>query len=481
IAPADSTVDTAPRGLIDACRDCLGPQGVLDDAASFSRYAHDWAQDHVGEFCAVLRPVSASEVAKVCQLCAQYGVGIVPQGGHTGLVAGAQQTGAICVLLSLERMNQIEEIDPENMSCTVQAGVVLETLQTALTEHGLRFGVEIGSQGTAQIGGLVSTNAGGIRVVRHGMTAANVLGLEVVLPDGKIVSSITGLHKDNRGPDPTRLAIGAEGSLGLVTRACLKVLPQEAHTATAYVGCDGMAEALALLGHVRRSCHEVLAAFEVMSDTSVLLAKLVNDAFVPPLDAPTHVLVELSSVMDVPLQALMERALGEALEAGLAQDVIIAQSQSQAKRFWAIREGLVEGHSMRGYHVRSDISVKLGRLPTTAAALETMLRTEFPDWIPQTYGHMGDGNLHFNALPPLDLDVAVARQIGADIEKRIFEIATDNEGSFSAEHGIGRTKARWFRETLPERHDVLARIKCSLDPGNMMNPGCLVTTRQEAS
>ncbi len=480
-APAEYDAPNGVQTVLEAIRAALGLNAVLTGSDISESYTHDWPRDHVGRCLAVVHPATTEEVSQICAMCHEAGIGIVPQGGHTGLVGGAQRDRGDCILLSTRRMNRIDGIDSDNMTCTVQSGVVLEALQTALAEQDLQFGVSIGSQGSAQIGGLISTNAGGVHVLRHGMMGAQVLGLEMVLANGRIVSSITGLHKDNRGPDPLRLAIGAEGTFGIVTRACLRILPHQRHSATAYVGCESMEAAATLLRHVRKGGHEVLAAFEVMSRDCMPLARLANPQLVLPLDAPVHVLIAFSSAMALPLGDILQSLLASALEHDLVQDAVIAQSEAQANRFWAIREGLVEGHAMRGYHVRSDVSTRLGQVPEAADALSTMLATEFPNWIPQIYGHMGDGNLHFNALPPEDMAEEQARALGRSIETRIFEIVTGLDGSFSAEHGVGRTKANWFRETLPARHDLLHQIKVALDPDGLMNPGCLVTEEANQS
>jgi FAD/FMN-containing dehydrogenase len=470
----DSIRDTTMLLLLSRLAEALGSNGVLTGEHITEAYTSDWGKDRTGRCLAVIRPASTEEVSLVCSLCSDAGVSIVPQGGHTGLVGGAQHPEGDCILLSTQRLNTIHQIDSDNLSCIVEAGVVLESLQASLAERGLQFGVSIGSQGSAQIGGLVSTNAGGVRVLHQGMTASHVLGLELVLADGSVVSSIFGLHKDNRGPDPLRIAIGGEGAFGVVTKVCLRISPHWNSSAMAYVGCASFGEALALLRHLRAEAHEVLSAFEVMSDACLPLARRVDPTLIPPLTAPVHVLVQFCSTMQLPLDSVLEAALASAIEGEFAQDAVIAKSDAQAQRLWALREGLVEGHSRRGYHVRSDVSVRLGRLPEAVSSLEAMLATEYPGWIAQSYGHMGDGNLHFNALPPENMAEAEARPIGIRIEQRIFDIVLELEGSFSAEHGIGRTKAGWFRQTMPERFELLGRIKGAFDPGGVMNPGCLL-------
>ena len=397
IAPADTNYEI----FLNELRQIVGEDAVLTRSDISETYTHDWARDEIGRCLAVAKPSTTQEVSEICILCNRTGVIIIPQGGHTGLVGGAQQQSELgCIVLTTQRMNRIEDIDFDNMTCTVQAGVVLERLQTELEIKDLYFGVSIGSQGSAQIGGLISTNAGGVRVLRYGMMDAQVLGLEVVTADGSIQSSMAGLHKDNRGPDPLRLMIGAEGSLGVITRACLRILPHERYSATAWVGCASLEAALDILRYIRKEGYEVLAAFEVMSDSCMPFAALAQEQYQAPLDAPVHILVAFSSAMDLSLDYHLETLLAEAINKKLASDVIISQSEAHGKHFWAIREGLVEGHAKRGYHVRSDVSVKLSLIPEAASRLEKMLAKEFPGWIPQTYGHLGDGNLHYNALPP---------------------------------------------------------------------------------
>jgi FAD/FMN-containing dehydrogenase len=473
---------SAAQRVLQQLVDELGPGGILTGSDVAWPYVRDWARDRTGQCVAVLRPDSVAAVSRICAVCADAGIGVIPQGGHTGLVGGAQRLRADCVLVSTERLRTIREIDSDNMTVTVEAGVVLERLQIELAGHGLEFPISIGSQGTAQVGGLISTNAGGVQVVRHGMTGTHVQGLELVLADGRIASSISGLHKDNRGPDPLRLAIGGEGAFGIVTAACLRLIPRHLAQATAYVGCDTFEAALSLFRHVRTGAYECLTGFEVMSAACMPLARLVDPELRPPFEAQVHVLIRLGAAARLPLGEMLETLLADALEKGLARDVVVAQSDRQAAWFWALREGIVEGHSRRGFHVRSDVSVRLGKVPVLVHVLEQMLAQEFPDWIPQAYGHMGDGNIHFNALPPDGLSDEAARETGARIETRIFDVTLSLEGSFSAEHGIGRTKADWFARTAdPGRLHILRGIKSALDPNWLMNPGCLLAQPEDVA
>ena len=479
---ADIDVKSRSQRLLQALEQEFGSGTMLTGAAISGAFVEDWSRDRTGLCLAVLRPKSVQDVSRIVTLCNQAGVGIIPQGGHTGLVGGAQRQHADCIVLSLSLLSSVREIDADNMTATVEGGVVLEQLQTALLGHDLEFPVSIGAQGTAQIGGLISTNAGGVQVVRHGMTGAHVQGLEMVLADGQIVSSISGLYKDNRGPDPLRVAVGGEGAFGVITAACLRLTPRPSCVVTAYVGCADFDAALAVFRDIRKGAYECLTGFEVMSAACLPLARLVDSGLTPPFEAPVQILIRLSSAARLPLEDMLENLLAEALKKGLAQDSVLAQSERQAARFWALREGLVEGHSKRGYHVRSDVSVRLGDVPRLVAALEAMLSQEFPAWISQAYGHMGDGNIHFNALPPLDMPVQFAREAGRQIEARIFDITLDLNGSYSAEHGIGRTKAGWFaRTTAPNRVDLLGRVKTAFDPDWRMNPGCLLAEQGGAS
>ena len=470
IAPTDTNYEI----FLNELRRIVGEDAVLTQSNISETYTHDWARDEVGRCLAVVRPSTTQEVSEICILCNGTGVTIIPQGGHTGLVGGAlQQRELGCIVLTTQLMSRIEDIDPDNMTCIVQAGVVLERLQTELDNKNLYFGVSIGSQGSANIGGLISTNAGGVRVLRYGMMEAQVLGRS---SHGRRKHTIFygWAQKDNRGPDPLRLMIGAEGEIGIITRANLRILPLECYSATAWVGCASFEAALDILRLIRKKGYEALAAFEVMSDSCMPFAAMVRDQYRAPLDAPVHILVEFSSAMDLSLDHHLETLLAEALNSELASDVIIAQSAAHGKLFWAIREGLVEGHAKRGFHVRSDVSVKLSLIPEAASQLETMLAKEFPGWIPQTYGHLGDGNLHFTAIPPDTFSEDEARRIASSIENRIFKIINELSGSFSAEHGIGRKKLDGFSKLYLNVMKLWQRSKSVLDPNNTLNPGCLI-------
>ena len=455
----------------------IGVDAVVDANQDLSRYYKDWSGDYLGTGLVVIRPATVDDVCKAVRYCAHAGVPMIPQGGNSGLVSGAIDKSGRCVILSLERLNKIRNIDPVNLTATVDAGCILQNLKVAVAEHNCYFPVSLGAEGSAHIGGIVATNAGGTNVVKYGMTRANIMGLEVVLSDGRLWSSLLGLRKDNRGPDLAQIFVGSEGVFGIVTGACLKLSPAPKTIETAYVGCESFKTAMQVLTQLRARCHEFLSGFEIISNRCLPFAKLAKADLRVPIDeaAPVHVLIELSSVGQLPLREILESLLADVLESGLIVDAAIAQNQAQASSFWKIREGLVEGHAINGYHVRSDVSVKLGTIPDLIEQLEVMLAQDFPSWTPQTYGHAGDGNVHFNAIPPKDIDRATQRDVGRIIENAIFKIVGGLGGSFSAEHGIGRTKRDRFQATSdPVQFELLAALKNALDPAGLMNPECLI-------
>ncbi|OAN71735.1 hypothetical protein A8B83_11650 [Rhodobacteraceae bacterium EhC02] len=471
-------VDRLIRGLVAE----IGADSVVDAAQDLSRYFRDWTGDYVGTALAVIRPATVDAVCKAVRYCAQEGVPIIPQGGNTGLVGGAIDKTGRCVILSLERLNQIRSIDPINLSAIVDAGCVLQTLKAAVAEQNCHFAVSLGAEGSAHIGGIIATNAGGTNVVKFGMTRANIMGLEVVLPDGRLWSNLLELRKDNRGPDLGQIFVGSEGIYGIITGACLKLSPALKTVETAYVGCSSFKDAMQLLNMLRAQCHEFLSGFEIISNKCLPFARLAYPDLRMPVDQSiaVHVLIELSCVAQLPLRDNLEAFLAEALEGEMIEDAVIAQNQAQAGSFWKIREGLVEGYAINGYHVRSDVSVKLSVIPNLIEQLEAMLHQDFPHWTPQTYGHAGDGNVHFIAVPPKGIDTQKTYETGRDIEAAIFRIVDDLEGSFSAEHGIGRTKRDRFCKTSdPVRVALLTAIKQTIDPAGLLNPDCLIRYEEQ--
>ncbi|TIO09440.1 FAD-binding oxidoreductase [Mesorhizobium sp.] len=470
-----------PPAALEAFSAVLDAAGIIDGTApEAGRYLHDWTGDYLGTALAVLRPRSVEEVQALVRICAEHRVPIVPQGGNTGLVAGATAGGPpSVVVVSLERLNRIREIDAANFTLRADAGAVLQTLKDAAESEDMLFPLALGAQGSCQIGGNVATNAGGINVLRYGMMRDLVLGLEAVMPDGSLWEGMTGLRKDNRGYDLKQLLIGSEGSLSIVTGVEVKLFPRPANLETAYLGVSSFADAMALSGMARSVCSDLLTAFEVIGSECIAFAALSNPETRVPLEGewPVHVLMELGCSSAIDGRALLEALLGEAFEAGLLGDGTIAQSRAHARAFWAIREDLVEGQAKRGRHVRTDLSVRLSDVARMIEAARSYVLSSWPGWEPIAYGHAGDGNIHFNVMPPLALSTGEIREQGRDLLDGLYGIVRGFGGSFSAEHGVGRSRrAVYWQWLTPEQQKAVSAIKAVFDPLGIMNPGCLVVS-----
>lgn len=457
-------------------REALGEAAVIADAVGMARYLGDWTGDHHGSAAAVLRPASTQVVSEAVRLARSLGLAIVPQGGNTGLVAGGFDTDATrrSVVVSLERMNRVLGLDGENFSIRVEAGCTLQQVKDFCEAAGLLFPLALGAQGSCQIGGNVATNAGGVNVLRYGMMRDLVLGLEAVLPDGEVWSGWSGLRKDNRGYDLKQLFIGSEGTLGIVTGVELKLYPRPEAVETAYLGVASFADAMRLFSWARRSCADMLTAFEVIGAECLPLAGLIDPALVAPVGAPVHVLAEVSGTDAVDLRSMFEDFLAAAMEDGLVDEAMLAASVAQAKSFWAIREGLVEGQARQGFHVRTDLSVPLSKVAALVDAARQMVAAEHPGWTALAYGHAGDGNVHFNVLPPQGMAESEKRAAGATMLDSLYDLVAAHGGSFSAEHGVGRSRREVFWSSLPALDKrLLKAIKRAFDPDGIMNPGCL--------
>ncbi len=454
----------------------LGPGAVIAEEAGMAGYLTDWSGDHRGIAAAVLRPGSIEQVSSVVQLCQQHGLAIVPQGGNTGLVAGGiDRQGGRAVVVSLERMNRIRAVDPVDFILRADAGCTLQAIKDASEAADCLFPLALGAQGSCRIGGNAATNAGGVNVLRYGMARDLILGLEVVLPDGQVWNGFSGLRKDNRGYDLKQIFIGSEGTLGIVTGVELKLFPRPTTVETAYLGVASFADAMRLFALARRACSDLMTAFEVIGAECIDLARLIHPDLHVPVEAPVHILMEVSSSGPIDIRSMVETFLAGAVEEGLVSDAVLAESQSQARALWSIREGLVEGQARRGYHVRTDVSVPLSSISPFVDEARAIIAADFAGWLPQAYGHAGDGNVHFNVLPPLGLDDAEARATGKSIEMALFSLVDRFGGSISAEHGIGRSKRDVFWATAAPVHKRLMRsLKAALDPQGLMNPGCLL-------
>jgi len=425
---------------------------------------------------AVVRPRNTAEVSRIVALCAQHGVKLVPQGGHTGLVDGAlPSTAGDELVVSLERMNRILSIDEANFSMAVEAGCVLETVRAEAASRGFVFPLALGSQGSCQIGGAVATNAGGLNVLRYGMMRDLVLGLEMVLPDGRVWSGQKALRKDNTGYDIKQLVLGSEGTLGIVTAATLKLFPAPTQVETAFLALESPGEVVKLYGHARRDLCDLLSAFELLTHRGVAHSGLPN-----PLSAasPCYVLLEISTGGLIDARALLETFLQGALERGLIVNGTIAASAAQAASFWQIRETIIDKQRRQGRHLRTDISVPISAISRFIAEADAAMAAISPDAIVLAYGHVGDGNLHYNVVPPVDLDEAGKIELLHRAEDKIFEVLDGLGGSISAEHGIGRLKRRAFLDRIsPVHRDLIGAIKHAFDPAGILNPGRIVEER----
>lgn len=474
-----NVVTTQATELQQALMSALGADLVLVDTQDMARYCSDWHGDVQSGAIAVIRPRNVEDVSQAVKTCAALGLAIIPQGGNTGLVLGATPDNpAAQVVIALERMNAIRTIDADDFSAVVEAGCILSELKDAVAEQGMFFPLSLGAQGSCRIGGNVSTNAGGINVLRYGMTRELILGLEVVLADGTIWNGLSTLRKDNRGIDLKQLFIGAEGTLGIITAVSVKLYPNPEHVETALLGLNSLEDAIKLYRRARRECCDLMSAFEFMPPVAFTLAmEAIPDLKMPiAADYPAYVLMEISGSGLVDTADLMGRFLEGVMEDGLVLDGTIASSQTQSKALWLFREGMNEGQALRGSHMRTDISVPLSKLSDFVAEAEAELAERLPQCLAVSYGHVGDGNVHLNVLPP---DGSSDEEREAFIYKSkvvVNEVLDRYVGSISAEHGIGRLKRGDFEQRLsPVQRDMISKLKAAFDPDTRMNPGCQIT------
>ncbi|HXP96847.1 MAG TPA: FAD-binding oxidoreductase [Telmatospirillum sp.] len=454
----------------------VGPNGLLTAASDMAPYLEDERGLYHGRARAVVRPGSTIEVAEIVRLCHERGVGIVPQGGNTGLCGAAtpDATGAQ-ILLSLSRMNTLRAIDPVNFTMTVDAGVVLQTVQETADKAGCLFPLNFGAQGSCLIGGAIATNAGGAGVLRYGNTRDLVMGLEVVLPDGRIWDGMRALRKDNTGYDLKQLFIGSEGTLGIITGAVLKLFPKPKDIATAFCALSNLDSALSLLARARAATGDLVSAFELMPrivlEITTTHVSGAADPFGEPY--PWYVLIELSSsCSDGTLQNSLEDFLGAAMEDGEVVDAVLASSSEQRRGLWRIREGIPEAQSREGGSIKHDISVPISSVPAFIRRATSAAEAALPGVRVLAYGHLGDGNLHFNLSQPIGADKEAYLAEYVRLNHVVHDIVVDMQGSISAEHGIGQLKKEELAHyKAPLELDLMRRIKDVFDPNGMMNPG----------
>ena len=470
--------------LLQALRHAVGPRHVLThDAArtDLSSWEKDWRQRSRGHALAVVRPATTQEVAQVVRLCAAHqaatGVSIVAQGGNTGLVVGSTpDTSGLQIVLSLQRMHAVRALDAANLTVTVEAGCVLQNLQKTARDAGYLFPLSLAAEGSCTIGGNLGTNAGGTQVVRYGNTRDLCLGLEVVTAQGEIWNGLSGLRKDNTGYDLRNLFIGSEGTLGIITAATMKLVPLPTAQSTAWAAVPSLAQAVALLGLAQRHLGAGLTGFEVMGQFALsLVARHYPQPAVPLYQStPWCVLLETSDhESEAHARAQFERLLETALEQGCVTDAVVAENLAQARQLWEIRERIPLAQSTQGLNVKHDISVPISRIPEFVAVTDALLQDALPGVRLVNFGHLGDGNLHYNVQSPEGADgKRFLEQHEERINALVFDSVARFGGSISAEHGIGSLKVdKLEQHKSPVALKMMRAIKQALDPHNLMNPG----------
>ncbi|MCC5980276.1 MAG: FAD-binding oxidoreductase [Oceanicaulis sp.] len=460
----------APAIDIARLTEGLDPRAWSTDEADIATHVRDWRGRYTGHTPLLFKPGSTQEVSRILAACNAARIPVQPQGGLTGLVGGSAPFGE--AVISMKRMNAVREIDTANESATVEAGVVLETLQDRAKEAGKLFPLSLGAQGSAMIGGLLSTNAGGVHVLRYGMMRDLVLGLEVVLPDGRVLSGLSGLRKNNTGYDLKQLFIGGEGTLGVITAATLKLFPRPASTAVALAVVDDPHGAVSLLDHLKNQTGGAVAAFELIQSFAMeLVCRHVPGARNPLAGNPAWMaLIELTSAEPDRASAMMETALESAFARGLISDAALAQSEAQAASFWHLRESIPDGEKSHGRSAKHDVSVPVSRMADFMAEATRDAEAMIEGSRVIAFGHVGDGNVHFNVA---------AREEGAGEEfvtkaapatRHIYDLVDKYGGSISAEHGIGILKQEELIARKPVEVEVMRAIKAALDPNHIMNP-----------
>jgi len=471
-------VDAAVMAELSAA---LGPKGLTTDPADIEPWTTDWRKLYRGSAVALAQPASVAEVQAVMTIAARHGIPLVPQGGNTSMVGGATpDDSGRAIIVSLRRMNAIRMLSPEAGIVVAEAGVVLSNLHDAARAQGMRFPLSLGARGSATVGGLVSTNAGGTQVLRFGTMRRLVLGVEAVLPDGTVYEGLAALKKDNRGYDLTQLLIASEGTLGIVTAASLSIVPDVQDRSVAWLAVDSPDAALDCLRSMEAASGDAIESFELIPDTSLRLVLTHIPGTRAPLegDHPWHVLIEyVRSNADQPVPAAaLEALLAREFEAGRVRDAAIAASEAQAEAFWKIRESISEAERAHGPAMQHDISVPVEDMPRFIRDASVAVEQAFPGVWVNAYGHLGDGNVHFHVRAPEGcVDPNWRTTTGKAASRMVYDLVTAAGGSISAEHGIGQMKRDELgRLASPARIGALRAIKSALDPRGIMNPGKLV-------
>ncbi len=476
------------KALETACaaiRQVVGASGWLDDPATMSPYLSETRGLFQGQARAVVSPAATAQTAAVVRLCNQHHIGIVPQGGHTGRCGGAlpDATGNQ-IVLSLRRLQRIRALDPANYTMTVEAGCILADIQAAAAQAERLFPLSLGAEGSCQIGGNLATNAGGVNVLRYGNARELTLGLEVVLPTGEIWDGLNSLRKNNTGYDLKDLFIGAEGTLGIITAAVLKLFPLPRDVQTALVALRDLDACIELLAEARNAGGDAVTAFELMPRIGLEFALAHIPGCRDPFAAPYewYVLLVFSGIRpDSGMRAAVEQLLADSWRTGLIQDATLAASVAQADALWRLRAGLVEGQRFEGGSIKHDIAVPVARAPEFIRRASDRVTQELPSVRVCAFGHVGDGNIHYNLTQPKDMDRKAFLAMWPRFNRIVHDIAVDMHGSFSAEHGIGRLKVEEMARYKSATELALMRtIKTALDPNGIMNPGKVLPQGREA-
>ena len=466
------------ENLIETLAAIVGAQNVITDAETMHPYLGDWRGRYRGAARCVVRPGTTAEVSAIVRACSAAGVAMLPQGGNTSHCgASIPDKSGKTVLISLSRLNKVRAVDAANNTITVEAGCVLQNLQEAALAVDRLFPLSLAAEGSCQIGGNLSTNAGGVQVLRYGNARELVLGLEVVLPDGEVWNGLRGLRKDNTGYDLKQLFIGAEGTLGIITAAVVKLFPLPQSTATAWLAIASPQAAIGLLNGLQAAFGAMLTACELVSDISLGMVLKHIPGAQPPLEkSPWYLLVELSgSGEEDALRDTLATFLEPALENGTISDAVLAQSVDQAKRLWNLRESISEAQKIEGFSIKHDISVPVSRIPEFLERAGAALQHAWPGIRIVAFGHVGDGNLHYNQSKPEAGENAAFIAAQPQVNEMVHDIVHQLGGSISAEHGIGQLKREEIlRYKSPLEMQMMRTIKQAFDPRGLMNPGKVV-------
>jgi FAD/FMN-containing dehydrogenase len=464
--------------LLQRLTAAVGESNVLTAPADTEPYLVDWRGRYRGAARAVVRPASTTEVSEIVRICGDEGVAIVPQGGNTGLCGGATPRAAGAeIVVSTTRMNRVRALDADNATMTVEAGATLVAVQQAAADAGLFFPLSLAAEGSCTIGGNLSTNAGGTAVLRFGNARDLVLGIEAVLADGRVWNGLRGLRKDNTGYDLKQLFIGGEGTLGIVTAMVLKLYAAPRARVTAFAAVSDVEHAVALLRHAKQAWGDRLTGFELISDFALALSRKHHPGLPDPLPGhPWYALIQVDdTVAQSPLVSLVEDALAAGVESSLALDATVAQTQDQADKLWALRENISEGQRREGPNIKHDISLPVSAIPAFLLQAENALRSALPGLRFVIFGHLGDGNLHYNLSAPEGRDPQAFMSNAETANRIVYDLVDAARGSISAEHGIGQLK----RSELPRYKseieiELMHRIKAAFDPRGLFNPGKVI-------